>query len=276
MLKNYSVILLVLAAVQGCPALHGANYASSVVDYQAGTLPTSVASYTNSAAALGEPSRVTPGQFGGPVDPFNPAYLNSQLVSVGANGSLTVQFSNPVQNNPANPYGLDFAVFSSSGFVISNGDYTGGGITDGSLFGNLNGPFRISVSADGQTYYALDPAKTPSIDGLFPTDGQGDFSEAVIPGLKGSDFAGLDLPGIRAKYAGAGGGAGFDLGWAIDTKGNPVQLDAIQYVRLEVLGGHAEIDGFSGLSAIPEPGSLVLFGLGLSVLVWQRRFKKAA
>src|SRR2546426_2908175 len=87
-----------------------AQSAEAVVSYSpgAGFSP----GFTNPAAALGEPSRATPaGTFGGPVDPFDPAYLPSQLVSIGAGGSLTVQFSKPVLNHPRNRFGLDFILF---------------------------------------------------------------------------------------------------------------------------------------------------------------------
>jgi hypothetical protein len=60
-----------------------AQFADGVLRYQSGALPASIAGFTNATAALFEPSRVTPGMFGGPVDPFSPPYLSSQVVSVG-------------------------------------------------------------------------------------------------------------------------------------------------------------------------------------------------
>jgi hypothetical protein len=132
-----------------------AQFADAVAGYTPGAGVS--ASYTNPVSALGEPSRVTPGTFGGPVDPFNAAYLGSQLVSVGAGGSLTLEFNTPISNNPANPYGLDFIIFGNAGFTITNGNYSGGGITDGSMYGNNTGSTRVSVSADGLNFYTLNP-----------------------------------------------------------------------------------------------------------------------
>ena len=88
------------------------------------------------------------------------------------------------------------------------------------------------------------------------------------PALKNADFAGLTLDQIRAKYAGSGGGTGFDLAWARDGQGNPVTLDEISYVRVEVLTGKVEIDGFS---MVPEPSTWALLGLGLGTLAYSRR-----
>ena len=165
-----------------------AQFADAVIAYTPGAGVSS--SYTNPISALGEPSRVTPGNFGGPVDPFNSAYIASQLVSVGTGGSLTLHFGTPITNNPANPFGLDFIIFGDAGFAITNGDYSGGGITDGSMYGNNTGSTRVSVSADGATFYTLDPALAPTADNLFPTDGVGNFFLPVNPNLAASAFSG--------------------------------------------------------------------------------------
>src|SRR5205085_1813634 len=112
--------------------------------------------------------------------------------------------------DPAHPFGLDFNLFGNSGFIITNGDFSGGGITDGSLFGAGTGITRISVSADNVTYYILDPARVPPVDRSFPTDGAGNFQVAMNPGLGAADFSGKDLIGIRSLYSGSAGGVGFD------------------------------------------------------------------
>lgn len=251
---------------------HAANYASSVVSYNPGTgFATEFGSglgYTNTAAVLGSPSRVTPGDFGGPVDPFSPPYLSEQLLSIGDGGALTVFFSTPILNNPANAYGMDFLIFGSTGFIITNGDFGGGGITDGSTFSSHEGTSRIYVSADDVTYYLLDPALAPGVDTMFPTDGSGDFSIPVDPSLEGSDFADLGLAGIRNLYAGSGGGTGFDLSWAVDGNNQSVNLSTINYIRIEITGGHAEIDG---ISAVPEPATWALGIAGAALLFARQR-----
>jgi hypothetical protein len=213
---------------------------------------------------------VTPGPWGGPVDPFDPPYLPSQLLSLGVGGSLTVRFDTPITNDPANPFGLDFLIFGSAGFVITNNDFTGGGITDGSLFAHNTGQTRVSVSANGLTYYLLDPAKAPTVDALFPTDSIGDFSRPVNPTLASPNFSGLDLVGIRSLYAGSGGGAGYDLGWALDGQNRTVTLPSVSFVRVDVIEGRSEIDAFG---VVPEPAcwELMAFGAGILWLLCPRR-----
>jgi len=261
------VVALALAGALSAPSSVRAQFADAVVSYTSGTgyQP----GYTTPASSLGEPSRFTPGLFGGPVDPFNTPYLSSQVVSIGSGGWLTVSFNTPILNNAANLYGFDFQIFGNAGFAITNGDYSGGGITDGSLFGADAISTRVSVSSDGLNFFTLNPLLAPTVDGLFPTDGNGDFGLPVNPSLSQSDFAGNNLTGIRALYAGSGGGAGFDISWAQDGGGQSVSLSSISYVRVDVLAGNAEIDG---LVAVPEPAtaSLGLVG-GLAFLVARRK-----
>lgn len=253
-------VLTPLALTSPAEAQSPPNHATQILGYSPGTGAAN--GYQNPNSALGEPSRLTPGEFGGPVDPFSAPWQSSQLVSIGAGGSLTVRFQFPVLNLDGNPHGLDFLVFGSAAFLITNGDFSGGGITDGSLFGSSTSPTRLSVSADGSQFFTLDPALAPVVDGFFPTDGSGDFSRAVPPTLRETDFSGLGLSGIRSLYDGSGGGTGFDIGWARNADGSPADLDAIQFVRIDVLGDRVEVDGFS---AVPEPTTRALLMLGALV-----------
>lgn len=244
--------LSVLALAGVCFSFRlSAQYASSVVSYDPGI--GFAAGYTNPATALGEPSRITPGTFGGPVDPFDPPYLKSQLVSIGTGGALTVKFSTPVLNHPLNRFGIDFIIFGNSFFVVTNAidpvtfEYIGTPATDGTIFGNAPGGTQVSVSRDGTTFYQLNPALAPTLDTLFPTDGEGDFHTPVDPTLTQTDFAGLTLDQIRALYYGSGGGVGYDISWAQDASGNPVFLPEISYVQIEVSSGRAEVDGFAAV-----------------------------
>src|SRR6266542_3348091 len=190
MQNDYLPLVALMTLSVASLTVRAASFADAVVGYDPGSLSGSTMSFTNAAAAVGEPSRVTPGPFGGPVDPFNPPYLDTQLVAVGPGGSVAVRFNSPILNNPSNPYGLDFMIYGNSGFVITNGDFSGGGITDGSLFGNNPGSTRVSVSADNISYFTLNPSRAPVVDGLYPTDGSGDFARAVNPALGKADFNG--------------------------------------------------------------------------------------
>jgi hypothetical protein len=259
-------VSLAFASGLFAPVVASAQFADAVVSYTSGTGFQS--GFNTPASALGEPSRITPGMYGGPVDPFNSAYLSSQLVSLGVGGSLTVQFNSPILNGSANAFGLDFNIFGNAGFVITNGDYSGGGITDGSLYGADATSTRVSVSADGVNFFTLNPALSPIVDGLFPTDGSGNFGQPVNPALNASSFVGQDLLGIRSLYNGSGGGRGFDISWAQDGIGNSVSLASISFVRVDVLGGNAEIDGFA---VVPEPTVLALCTVGVGALLFGRR-----
>lgn len=251
-----------------------AQFASSVVSYNSGV--GFQAGYTTASSALGEPSRITPGTYGGPVDPFNSAYLSSQVVSIGVGGSLTLQFASPILNNPANAFGRDFNIFGNAGFVITNEysletfDWVGTPATDGSLYGSDATSTRVSVSSDGIIFYTLNPAFAPQVDSLFPTDGIGDFGLPLHPSLNAASFAGKTLTDIRALYNGSGGGASYDISWAQDGLGASVSLTSIEFVRVEVLAGNAEIDG---VVVVPEPTSISMAIFGATALVFARRNK---
>ena len=251
-----------------------AQFADAVVSYTSGTGFQPGA--TTPASALGEPSRVTIDFVGGPVDPFNPAYLNSQLVSLGAGGSLTVRFNSPILNDPGHAFGLDFNIFGNAGFIVTNEfdlntfTWVGTPRTDGSLFGADTTSTRVSVSADGVLFYTLNPLLAPTVDGLFPADGLGDFATPVNPMLNATSFAGQDLQGIRSLYNGAGGGMGYDLSWAVDGLGQSVLLSSVMFVRVDVLNGNAEIDGFA---IVPEPASTSLLLSGALLMAVARHRK---
>src|SRR5690242_18381656 len=93
-----------------------AQYADAVVSYSVGAGV--AAGYTDATRALGAPSTFIGYQN---ADPFNPPFRTNELVSVGAGGSLTLHFSQPILNDPSHPFGLDFLIFGNSGFIITNG-----------------------------------------------------------------------------------------------------------------------------------------------------------
>ena len=227
-----------------------AQYADAVVSYTPGSGVNP--NFTNPNAAIGAPSGVNP--FGESVDPFNPPYGTNQIVALGAGGSLTLHLDRPIVNAPSHPFGIDFIVFANAGFSITNGDFSGGGITDGSLFGNNPnaGGTLVSVSADGLNFFHLDPSRARSVDDLYPTDASGNPFVPVNPVLTNTDFAGQDLAGIRSRYNGSAGGTPFDLNDAIDGGGNSVHLPGATYVKIDVSHGESEIDA---LSVLPQTAS---------------------
>jgi hypothetical protein len=251
-MKQVRLSVLALAGVFLVPTLSArAQFADAVIAYEPGSGVSS--DFTNPASALGEPTRVIPGMFGGPVTQFNPPYLGSQLVSIGAGGTLTVQFDKPIHDHPRNRFGVDLIVFGNCGFIVTNEfsfvtfDWVGTPATDGSLFGANAGQTRVSVSRDGVNFYALNPAIAPTVDGALPTDGAGDFTVPADPTLTATDFAGLTEAQIRALYHGSAGGVGFDLATAQDEFGNSMRLQWITHVRIEVLSGKSEVDGVAAV-----------------------------
>jgi len=243
-ISKISIVLLLAGAGFVIHTHASTNFAARVIDYHPGI--GFAAGYTNTAAVLGEPSRVNP--FNDATEPFNPPYGKQQILSIGEGGSLTIQFDKPVHNGPHKPFNLDFIIFGNAGFIITNDfdpvtfNWIGTPATDGSLFGNNSGVTRVSVSRNGTDFYPLDEKSSPTVDGLFPIDGAGDFRTPVPPGLTAGDFAGATLEDIRSLYQGSGGGTGYDINWAED--GKTSDLPWIRYVRVEVLSGKAEIDAF--------------------------------
>ena len=248
-MKRIIIILLGLAALPGASETRATQFAAEVVSYKLGvgfaTDGSTGVGYTNKDAIVGPPAREAPGKWGGPITPFSPPYLPGQILSIGEGGEVTLKFGKPIRDESINPFGLDFLVFGGAGFTITNGDFGGGGITDGTLFGQDDGETRVSVSADGDAWFVLDPKRAPAFDAYHPTDGSGDFGLPVNPALTKGDFAAGGLAKFSELYDGSGGGTGFDIGWAINDGGNPVALGQVQFVRLEVLSGKAEVDAVS-------------------------------
>lgn len=271
-MKRWMIAGLACASVMvsGGHTLHAASYATGVVDYQPGALSGSVVSYTNASAALGMPATFNPAfppwsPEPTPITPFEAPYTADQLVAIGAGGSLTLHFAEPIRNLPANPYGLDFVVYGGAAFMDVNWP---NGLSDGTVFGNLGGVTRLSVSADGQNFYLLNPSLAPVTEAALPTDSAGQFGLPPNPSLTPAAFAGRTLPEIRALYAGSAGGVGYDLNWAVDGQGRPVSLSEVNYLRLNVLEGQIKLDA---LAAVPEPSTWLLGLAGVGLLVWVRR-----
>jgi hypothetical protein len=255
-------ISAVLSFVSLSPrAASASSFATEVVSYSPGSnVP---AGYDNPAAALGSPGRSTgSGPFDGDVTPFNAPYQASDVVTVGAGGSLVVKFDHPVVDDAANPYGIDLLVFGNAFLGI---DFDNG-LADGTIFAE---PGHIAVSQDGVTWFNT----SVTADGLYPTfayqDPTGPFSSGgtiptsytrpVNPALGLADFAGKSTAELAALYAGSGGGAGIDLA--------PLGLPWIQYVRVfqDASDGFAtDIDAFADA---PEPSLAALLAaafLGLT------------
>jgi hypothetical protein len=251
-MKNIWSVALAVAGL--CANSADAQFADRVVSYDPGI--GYAIGFTNSEAALGEPSRINP--FTEATDPFNPPYGRDQIVSLGTGGSLVLEFNPPILNHPRNAFDLDFTIFGNSGFIITNDfdvttfEWIGTPATDGSLFAQNTGISQVSVSHDGVHFYAVTPANHgASADVLFPTDGAGDFQIPIFPGVEQGDFAGATLDDIREIYNGSAGGTSFDISTARDEHGQATLLHQIRFVRIDVLNGKVEIDGLAAVARDP-------------------------
>src|SRR5262245_19553713 len=104
-MKKLSWFVLALASLFVSSRVN-AQFATSVVNYDSGV--GFAVGFTNASAALGAP---TPSAS---VTPFAAPFSKTQIVSIGTNGSLTLQFNPPIVRNPSNPFGVDFQIFGNT------------------------------------------------------------------------------------------------------------------------------------------------------------------
>lgn len=236
------------------PAGNMNPWADTLIDHVPGTNPNPA--YPNAATALGAPERFT-GEgtgFPGVVSVFNPPWRTDEIVSLGAGGSLTVGFDEPITNDPAHAYGVDLIIFSNAFFID---DSWPSGVVGGSF---ASGTMRVWVSQNGVNYFDLgtfDPSLYPTqgyrdvgaystTPGADPTD----FLRPVNPALTAADFLGLNLAGVLSLYDGSGGGIPIDI--------SASGLSTANFVRVETASGVIQIDAFA---AVPEPATFLAVGL---------------
>src|SRR5262245_13334475 len=139
-------VLVIVAGAASCRASD--PWADHVVSYVQGTGV--AAGYNLPASAIGSPTRFAGvGSFPGAVAPCNPPFLGSEIVSIGAGGSLILSFDEPVTNDAANPFGIDLIVFGNAGYIDTNFPT---GTAGAGLFGAGNG--LIELSSNGTTWLA--------------------------------------------------------------------------------------------------------------------------
>lgn len=263
-----------------CVTIAAAQYAASVVSYNAGTTP-SPGGFTIPSAALGEPERFTgEGLFPAAVTPFNPPWLTSEVVSIGEGGHLTLRLSNFVLTQTPGPH---LGVFTNAGIADEN--YPNG------QAGTPLFPFGVDdaiveVSKDGLDWQSLG---NRTFD--IPTNGYTDITDltSTLPGNVPSDFSqpftgtladfnGLSYANMLTLLNGSGGGKWLDL--------SSSGLDQVGYVRFSVLDDldamtslNFELDGVAisrGAmgTRVPEPGVVALGLIGcLLAAIGRRRLR---
>ncbi len=230
-------------------------WADRVIEYSA-TSP--VGGYTTATAALGPPRGL------GPSEPFNDDNGVKTVVSLGIptvsnRGRLLLEFDTPVTDDPLNPFGADFIVYSNAFWVGGNSqrkfeepaiveisdDGVNWFLIPGSrAFGYAGGALPLVTEAAGDTNLlagqalflagAITNPNTLSVATGPSTEeynwGYGDLSPTLAPYL--DNYLRPDDPLQVGMTARSGGGDAFDIAWAIAQNGAPAGLTQFRYVRL--------------------------------------------
>jgi hypothetical protein len=263
-----------------------AQFAVDVVSYDSGLTP--AAGYTMPAAALGSPERFTgEGVFPSIVSPFSPPFLNSEIVSIGEGGWLTLRLSHYAIPQAGDP---EIGVFTNVGLIETNFPNGQAGSPPGT-FGVDSAV--VELSENGQTWISLN-----EITFDIPTNGYTDLTNpfSFVPGSSPSDFqqpftgtlsdfGGLrysdaGAPDILELLAGSGGGKWFDLSMS--------GLPQVGFIRFSVPNDldsgtslNFELDAVVislaaiGDRTVPEPTTIALlwvaFAFGDFILARRRR-----
>ena len=215
-----------------------AFYANQVVGYVPGAIPD--ASYYNPAAALGGLNPMV-GSYAGVnyyLTPFDPAFSSSDLVEVGAGGSLVLKLAETASTN-----GDTIGVHT--GFGLADADYPNGVNTDpASSFDAWLRQADVLVSADGVNWGNLgtitfdspsniDAGLATDPDGLAP--GVGPLANPGQPFLGSlNSFNGQNWQGTLAALNGSAGGTWLNLTGVTDENGNPIA--GVNYIEFSVPG----------------------------------------
>jgi hypothetical protein len=268
--KKLSLVANVLFAVVTLASNAVAQYAASVVSYSPGTTP--APGFTTAAAAVGSPERFSgEGVFPGIVSPFSPPFLNTEIVSVGVGGHLTLRLSNYAVPQAGGP---EIGVFENGGLIDTDPMFQGRAGSPASLFGPPDAAL-VEVSGNGTSWVSLgnvvfdvptngytdlaDPYSP--VAGNVPSDFRQPFTGglASFNGLKYFDSGATDILDV---LAGSGGGKWLDI--------SGTGLAQVGFVRFSLPSdGSAgstlnfEIDGVSvshaamGGVVVPEPATIL-------------------
>ncbi|MBO7393975.1 MAG: hypothetical protein J6U98_07235 [Abditibacteriota bacterium] len=132
--------LLIAALLCASSSLFGSPFASEVIDYSPGP-----GQFVKNRL-YNDPSRA----LGAPMGLYVDVPCNDSLVTLGDGGSITLAFDTPVKDDPANPYGMDFIVFSNAMFV------------GGDPYYRFQEPAFAEISPDGEHWYLILPNILPA------------------------------------------------------------------------------------------------------------------
>jgi hypothetical protein len=197
--------------------------------------------------------------------------LITTLSSSSSNSFIIAEFAQPIQDDPAHPYGIDFLVFGNAFYTGNGAVHDEANMNTLIMGGGFVEPLKVSVSPGftglpGEVMN--DPAtwpwhlydNGPFADTAFPTHAykwnrsqtnwsaeRMDFTKPVNP-----SFGELMTSGISAAdgidyYTGSGGGTGFDL--------KQSGFTSVRYVKVEGIApdfSDGEVDAF----AVVRPATL--------------------
>ncbi|MEZ6098857.1 MAG: PEP-CTERM sorting domain-containing protein [Pirellulaceae bacterium] len=257
-----------------------AGWAEQVVRYDPGSTP--APGFSDPTAALGQPTRFTGvGIFPAAVQPFNPPWLGSELVSLGEGAELVLRLSHFAIPDPDGP---ELGLFANAGLLDADNDFANPGATASGLPVQQFGvdTVIVDVSANGSDWVALGEivADVPTLGYLDVVDvtaqNPGDLlTDFSLPfGFSVNDFAGLPLASdqgasILSLYGDSGGGTWIDI--------SDTGLSKVGYLRFRVADDgdvatalNFELDAVTIShvavgSVVPEPATIVMYFLGL---VW--------
>ncbi len=270
--------------------------------------PLGAAPYDDPASVLGMPSTQFYDAWGSwsggtstrRVKLVEPAYnldatQSHKLITTLPEGSAIVaRFEQPITDDSAHPYGIDFLVFgntfyTASGFVSDSSDMNTLLLSGG----EFSEPMKVSVSPGytGKPGQTADDWRTwdwyryengPYADSAFPTQAYRwnrasaawteelmDFTKPVNPALGALlSSGGMSAADAIDLYDGSGGGTGFDLAES--------GFAAVQYVKIEGLTNYAggEVDAISTVRPAVVGDSLTLANANLTNGTATLRFQR--
>jgi hypothetical protein len=215
--------------------------------------------------------RAAEGQFAGPLSYALWALVAQthyyKFVSLGGfGGYATYYYDDPIVNDPRNPYGVDFIVYGNAFEGGTAGEPAGAQVSyDGETWYDLAGQRHYELNTRYvQNVPLLDGGTTESLL-LYKTGDSGNrdkttwgyadvanssevlyaeklWSVRATPYNPYGENAGKPyitmrydpFPTVVYEYPGGNVGDMFDLSWAVDKEGRPVELpDGIRYIRLQ-------------------------------------------
>lgn len=234
---------------------------------------TNAYNYNNSHNALGAPTAYMNQQYGGVVNPINPAWGESDLYSLvqydeETPAAIDIEFDHRVYDDPQNPYGQDFIVFGNAMLLYSGNSssyYAEGEAPENFTIAStcISELAKVEVSQDGKNWHPIPDA--PYADGFAPTLGytydttapdstlfngnlwwskRTDPTLPLPPALTSSDWSNITLAELCKRYNGSAGGTGYDISGIKKLSADETGRKWIKYVRIKPVFEDYDDEGY--------------------------------